>query len=277
MPARDMTNPEKQSYNAAFPAMDVDEQPRVTGEATPTYNCIAWTIGVTDRWIDPYQTLDEWDAFYATVGLVRDYDDGTVAVWRTADGEFTHGCVSTAQYGFHWESKCGADLRILHHLGDLISPDLYGNVFVYYKPAPTAPAPSVLAALTRPTLNAQQQAQAIQKLTSDISPALREIFNDLFATWKATWFQGEQALSSRIQTRGGGYAYSKLLDLGPQTLPLVVEKLADPANFMAIQLYDDLQPDKDLRVRHVAGDPAALTGVQGRVRDTVARYLTNRA
>lgn len=277
MPARNMTNPEKQSFKADFPVMNVDEQPRVTGEATWSYNCIAWTIGVTDRWINPYQTLDDWDAFYATVGLMRDYDDGTVAIWRTAGGEFTHGCVATAQYGFHWESKCGADLRILHHLGDLVSPALYGEVFVYYKPDPSAPAPSVLSALTPPTLNAQQQALAFQRLTSGISPALRETFDDLFATWKATWFQGAQAFSSRIETRGGGYAYSKLLDLGPQTLPLVVEKLADPANFMAIQLYDDLQPDKDLRVRHAPGDPAALTGVQGRARDTVARYLASRA
>src|SRR5262249_1795635 len=51
----------------------------VTGAGTPDYNCIAWTIGVTNRWVwnevDSYGNkngtveISDFDALYASAGL----------------------------------------------------------------------------------------------------------------------------------------------------------------------------------------------------------------
>ena len=41
----------------------------VTGEMSPVYNCISWTVGVANRWIWPGNTLAQFDTFYRGFGL----------------------------------------------------------------------------------------------------------------------------------------------------------------------------------------------------------------
>jgi len=284
-----MTDEEKDDFGTDFPAMDVDRQPRVTGETDERYNCIAWTIGRIDTWIDPWQSLAEWDAFYALHNLVRDADNGTVAIWKD-HAEYTHGCVAVAQHGFSWESKCGEDLRILHDLGELVSPDLYGNVQVYYNPAPPSPppappspAPSRYAETRRVTpvpsraiaMIPTEQAALLHKIVSTVPGPLVREFESLFAAWRRSWFAGAMKFSSDTRDRTSTWAYRRLLDMGPAIIPLVVAKLQDPKNFIAIRLYDDLQTDPGLCVVHKAGDPVATTGLQGRAAQTMRLYLAN--
>lgn len=282
---RNMTNPEKQRFLGYFPPMDVDNQPRVTGEATPLgtlprYNCIAWSVGITNRWINPLQDLHRWDLFYAIFHLERDDDQGTVALWRRL-GRYTHACRATAQHGFNWESKCGSDLRVLHELDEMTGSS-YGAVFTYYRPevvaaapAPVTFAPSPLTAA--PAVIPQEHIAALQKLTDKVPAPVNETFESLFAAWKATWFTGPTAESSDTRDCASGYAFEKLLEMGPEILPLVAAKIADPDNFVAMQLYDDLQPDKEARIVHEPGDPAIATGEQGRAQQTVAAYLRGKA
>jgi hypothetical protein len=52
--------------------------------------------------------------------------------------------------------------------------------------------------------------------------------------------------------------------MGDQIIPLLVEKLTDPENFLALQLYDSLQPDEALVVRFDPGGDEILEGEQGR-------------
>lgn len=49
---RPMTTSEKQRFRGYFPNLDVDCAV-VTGEVSPVYNCVSWTVGVTDRWLWP--------------------------------------------------------------------------------------------------------------------------------------------------------------------------------------------------------------------------------
>jgi hypothetical protein len=288
MPARDMTDAEKDDFGTDFPSMNVKRQPRVTGEADESYNCIAWTIGRTDTWIDPWDTLAEWDAFYAPYNLVRDPDTGTIAIWKD-DSEYTHGCVTAAQHGFSWESKCGESLRILHDLGELVGVE-YGNVQTYYKPAPAAvpaaqPAPIATSYATtrrvspirprRAAMIPSEHSAHLQKMVSTVSAPLREEFDRLFATWKRTWFAGPMKFSSDTRDRTSTWAYRRLLDMGSDIIPLVAAKLQDPKNFIAIRLYDDLQTDPRLCVVHKAGDPVAATGLQGRAAQTLSLYVAS--
>ena len=48
--ARPLTAAEKQRFQDYFPSLNVDLAV-VTGEVSRVYNCIAWTVGVTNRWL----------------------------------------------------------------------------------------------------------------------------------------------------------------------------------------------------------------------------------
>jgi len=87
---------------------------------------------------------------------------------------------------------------------------------------------------------------------------------------------GGLAFSSNSTSRALGKEFDALLALGPVILPLVVEKLADPDNFFALQLYDALQPDINLLVQFDADDERILEGEQGRARRLVQHWVSNR-
>jgi hypothetical protein len=54
------------------------------------------------------------------------------------------------------------------------------------------------------------------------------------------------------------------------------EKLGDPDNFLALQLYDAIQPDERLVVQYGPDDERILEGEQGRARRVVQTWLTHR-
>ena len=60
-------------------------------------------------------------------------------------------------------------------------------------------------------------------------------------------------------------------------IPLVLEKLADPDNFMALQLfYDAIQTDVNLLVHIEPDDERILEGEQGCARRTIFSWLADR-
>jgi hypothetical protein len=54
--ARPMTPAEKQRFHRYFPNLDVNGA-IVTGEMSTVYNCIAWTVGIANRWVWPGSSL----------------------------------------------------------------------------------------------------------------------------------------------------------------------------------------------------------------------------
>src|SRR4051794_15423465 len=115
--ARSMTSAEKQRFRRYFPKLDVD-QAVVTAERSTVYNCISWTVGVTNRWLWPGSSIADFDALYRGFGYVLS-TDGPIAAWGLSTSSMTHGCISGPGHGPRWESKCGADLRIQHGLNEL--------------------------------------------------------------------------------------------------------------------------------------------------------------
>ncbi len=67
-----------------------------------------------------------------------------------------------------------------------------------------------------------------------------------------------------------------MIALGPEILPLVVEKVADPENFLALQLYDAIQPSERLVIQFGPDDERILEGEQGRAQRTVQAWFANR-
>ena len=276
--ARPMTAVEKQRFQAYFPSLDVNLAV-VTDEMSTIYNCIAWTVGVTNRWLWPGTTLAQFDTFYQGFGLHRS-GNGEVAVWGQSRSNMTHGCVSGPGHGRRWESKCGADLRIQHALGELNGAS-YGRVVAFYTRGRfAAPYESMIEDAMKErepkTYLSPSQKKSLAVEREAVAPEVKEAFEEAFNAWKQTWFGGGLAINSNPHSRTIGKPYDTLIAMGPTILPLVVEKLADPANFFALQLYDAIQPNERLVIHFEPDDVRILEGEQGRARRVVNAWFANR-
>jgi hypothetical protein len=273
-----MTPVEKQRFQGYFPNLDVNRAV-VTGEASPVYNCISWTVGVTNRWLWPGNSLANFDIFYRGFGFVR-AGDGTIAAWGLSASSMTHGSVTGPGHGPRWESKCGSDLRIQHGLGELVSSS-YGHVVAFYRRSRAVPAPyeealeNVMKGKTAKSYMSAAQRRTLSEQRDRVPEKVRTAFADAFAAWKNSWFSAGLAISSDPHTRAVGKEYDALIALGPAILPLVIEKLTDPENFMALQLYDALQPNEKLLVQFEPDDERILEGEQGRAQRVVQAWFAN--
>ena len=273
-----MTSVEKQRFGGFFPSLDIDAS-IVTGESTNAYNCISWTIGVTNRWLWPGPTIQQFDTFYRQLGFVR-VGNGPIAAWGQSTSNMTHGSISGAGHGPRWESKCGHDLRIQHGLGELAG-STYGRVLAFYRRslAMAGISATVLETMTKhvtATVTTKERS-ALKRLVSEVDPKTRLAFRTAFASWKKTWFEGGLAISSDPHSRSVGKEFDALVALGPKILPLVVESLVDADNFLALQLYDVLQPDQNLIVQYEPDDERILGGEQGRAAEVVRHWLVSHA
>jgi hypothetical protein len=272
-----MTAPEKARFKGYFPALDVDNA-IVSGEMTEVYNCISWTVGVINRWMWPGDSLTAFDTFYTGFGFVRSAD-GPVAAWGQSTSNMTHGSISGAGHGVRWESKCGKDLRIQHGLDELVGAS-YGRVVAFYRPSSARKAAFAFTGANmkqpaRSSLSAQQR-RLLDREVQAVPGNVRRMFAERFEAWKRTWFRGGLAINSNPHTRAVGPEYDALIALGTVILPLIVEQLARPANFLALQLYDAMQPDPRLVVHFEADDERVVEGEQGRAARVVQAWFQNR-
>jgi hypothetical protein len=119
------------------------------------------------------------------------------------------------------------------------------------------------------------QRKALREQRAGIPAEIRQAFDEAFAAWKAAWFRGGLAISSDPHTRAVGKEFDALIALGPVVLPLVIEVLSEPENFLALQLYDAMQPNERLLVQFGPDDERILEGEQGRARRVVQAWFAN--
>ena len=273
-----MTPAEKSRFRGYFPSLDVD-QAVVTDNASAAYNCISWTVGITNRWLWPGNSLASFDSFYRGFGFVRS-NDGTIAAWGLSSSNMTHGSVTGPGHGPRWESKCGSDLRIQHGLNELVSSS-YGRVVAFYRQSLALPAvyalalEAVMKERTAKSYMSAAQTRALHQQQARLLDQLRANFDEAFAAWKQTWSSGGLAICSNPHARAFGKEYDALIALGPQILPLLIEQLADPENFFALQLYDALQSNEKLLVQFEPDDERILEGEQGRAKRVVQAWFAN--
>ena len=277
-----MTDWEKQRYGNKYPFLDV-EAVQVTGEISRRYNCISWSVGVTSRWIWPGYTKRAFDILYARYGI-RPAETGGIALWETLPHHpgphprMTHACIAKDSAGKVWESKCGGLLRITHGLTELYG-DTYGRPYAFYHSLHSKMFVMFEGERTPPPLpelTPQQKARLAQKAAA-ISAAVRKQFEILFAEWQETWMSEDVAFDSDPAARAAGPAFQQLVAMGKQILPLVAEKMEDPENFFALQLFAALLAQEGLRPSFIPGPdpehPDILEGEQGRARATLRGWL----
>ena len=136
-PRGDPPTAEQESrFEEAFPNLETWS---VTGPSTGQYNCIAWSVGITDEWIWPGNTVQDFDEFYALHGWTvsgnceREYKKRKVALFanNSDPDDCTHGSRGTHDCGWH-ESKCGGWERIMHVKSEMEN-GYYGNIIRCYE------------------------------------------------------------------------------------------------------------------------------------------------
>ncbi len=147
---RTPTAAEKRSMHGDFPQLSDDEW-CITDPPTGTYNCHAWGIGNTSRWIDTEidrvhgdndgsLEVSDFDNFYRAHGFEPAPDmspsNAAVAIYGTNASNVKHSArVSNARCDgtVMFESKLGRDYRLIHPVLDMQGP-LYGHLLQYYVP-----------------------------------------------------------------------------------------------------------------------------------------------
>lgn len=276
---RKLTPQEKIDFHNDFPLLDVDFT-IVTDEPAGAYNCISWTVGVTNFWHWPGSLLTDFDNFYSQFGLARK-TKGHVAAWGFADDSMTHGCISGPTHGPCWESKCGGWARIQHCLNELNGPDSnYGHVIVYYSWKKLIVGPFypkyLLKYMKEERRFSKEEMNILKALTRDIPAEKAAEFEKKFRVWKKTWHQGSFSSSSDPYARTKTVEFRELTAMGKDILPLLVLKMTDDSNFLSLPAFEQLAKDKKWIISIDAADERILEGEQGRAYRTVKNYITSR-
>jgi hypothetical protein len=255
----------------------------VTGNATTRYNCLAWTLGITTSWIWPwgprYPTKAELDAFYRSYGFIP-AGSGPIAVFGLNLGSMTHASISGAGHGPRWESKCGAWLRIQHGLAEMEGGVFYGNVLGFYSSSGGAAVETPEAIETSRTMRTEKLTKSdlkfLQTRVQQVPPDLKDRFAKTYQAWKEAINHPLIVASSNPGARAQTPAFLELIALGPEILPLLMEKLTDPDEFFALQAVDRLSRPEFV-VSREPNDPAILLGEQGRAIETVKQWIRTEA
>jgi len=128
-----------------FPCLDLEINYKVTSDADPTYNCIAWAYGEHDKWFWPVkrcfwpanvpreETTEAFVELFASIGYQRCEDTSLekgyekVAIYAL-NGEPTHA--ARQKNNGKWTSKLGNSFDIEHDTLECLNGPIYGNVVV---------------------------------------------------------------------------------------------------------------------------------------------------
>ncbi len=248
----------------------------ITDEPTHLYNCIAYSVGITDRWSNPPQPLNAFQALYnrhpynhPTVGT--DSPDATIDGWATPKNgpiirEMTHGSRrSTSEEAPLWESKLGSDFRITHGRGELLS-DLYGRVVTSFSDG------GVMAEglYQEPELT-KVEVESVRTRPAHVSPELRSSFQSLLAALRESWRSPEKRYLSDSGAYAAGPEFEALAALGLEALPLVLEEMIEsPSGFLLLPVLELWTARDDL----VSGSSREeLESQQSRARRAVRELL----
>jgi hypothetical protein len=206
---------------------------------------------------------------------------GFVAAWGFANNSMTHGCISGATHGPCWESKCGSWARIQHCLNELNgSNSVYGHVIAYYAynriiVGPKFPFPKYLIEYMKIKREySKEEITLVKRLVKEVPTEIAAEFEKRFRAWKSNWLKGSMSCVSDPYARTKAEGYRELTSLGKDIIPLLINKLMDESNFLALPAYESLA-GKRLTVAIDSKSEQVLEGEQGRAYRTVKLFLNN--
>ncbi len=289
IPNRLPTTSEKATLQGWFPNLNVNNV-IVTGAATTTYNCIAYSMGITSKWINPSYSLTAFQNQYKNAkswyGAVNNYSvlsaynsNAVVDGWGNNTQDMTHG--SKIRSSTTWESKLGSYLRITHTRTGL-EGGVYGNILTSFNWSNTRNhgysdleeiAQEVEVDIDKKTLSISD-INVIKERANTINSDTKQKFNILFNKWKEEWQTSPtMMLSSNTNDSKKIEQYKELRAMGGIIIPLVIEKLLVEDNFFALVLYDDLQEDGSLTIKYKGLDKDCFEGEQNRALRSIKLWI----
>lgn len=266
---------ERKQLSLLFPRINPDNVV-VTGDVDDAYNCLAWALGFTDRWIWPWHTMppskNNFNRLFARYGHPA-AAHGKIAGFGISVDRMTHGSLCHKR----WESKCGGWLRIAHELGEMEGGTFYGDVQCFYQAAVTkdlhANIKSILKQVEPTGALADEELVAVRKAAKKVKGDIREEFEAKYSSWRKTWSHPLILLSSSPGDRTKSLQFLELTHMGRAILPLLIEKASEPGNFFALQVIDYLiRPEA--KVQFSLDDPSVFLGEQARAVHTIRRWLS---
>lgn len=118
------------------------DHPKSQVAGVKQYNCIAWSLGITDRWVWPGKTVREFDELYGKYGYKRaetrnlKHEAGVakVALYGKLDdtGNVSATHAARQEADGTWTSKLGGEARIRHLTPDAVAGPAYGDPIAVY-------------------------------------------------------------------------------------------------------------------------------------------------
>ncbi|MCJ1474359.1 hypothetical protein MMC13_003017 [Lambiella insularis] len=259
LPGVPLTDEEWQPAKMFNPEL-IRERCSKIGEPTSVYNCISWSLGITDRIIETPESQADFEEFYRQNGFVKcPYAEGTIDGF----GEHEEGgglllmLHASRFHGGYCSSKRGDDMLMIHHRDGFNRSAFYGSIVTSFKPALT---PATAEGLTVPVTRVEASAPEphvrarLEKLSEQLAGAFPTLQNDFEAKWSAwtgTWgstsdYARYESSSTRVWAKGP--QWDALVAMGPKIIPQVVDKLAEPNNVIGVWLYNKLQTDASKKV-----------------------------
>lgn len=135
-------------YRSSFPNMPIE----IAQRRTKAYNCIARSIGVTDRWVwdevdlneNGEASFSEFVRFYNMHGYrpTSNKNKAIIALYGVRNGMNIAVRHASRKVNGQWESKMGQGDTIRHHDPDIFEGTSYGTLLVFFeqfKPDPIDP------------------------------------------------------------------------------------------------------------------------------------------
>jgi hypothetical protein len=300
-PGRPLTDAEWNSLTRDFPYMNRSFV-QYWGPATPIYNCLAWSLDIQTSWMWPWVgpdtkvTIDEFYTLYKSWGVFERATDPSLATPITfsgiLDNDMKHGAIFIPEKYKNnqrtWSSKMGSNILISHPYADLWN-GLYGVPQGSAGPArPEALREAALKA-ARKGANTPQDSGSAEEIIYSISEAethalrqqvnkltqeVKDLFERQYAAWKQTWTQPAIQASSNPYDYARSKEFNDLVAMGPDILPLLVEKMSNGREFLALQAVERLLPPS-LIFRPALDNPLIFGGEQLRAHMTAKRWLAS--
>lgn len=185
------------------------------------YNCIAWAMGITNKWIDPPESTSKIDnlckerllipILKVLTGTGKGYgfqicqvtDPSCTIRWYylTSNNEYTHADRYNMSLS-SWESKLGEEFRMIHNekgLEDTVNQmSAYGTVVRFYKK--TVPMADLSAISVKTDDEVQKMLMLRTNSLKESYARVDSVFEGLFNAWKGIWYSGAMKFQQRYGT-----------------------------------------------------------------------------
>jgi hypothetical protein len=126
-------------YKTSFPNVPIE----IAGRRTKAYNCIAYSIGVTDRWVwnevdlneNGEASFSEFVKFYYMHGYkpTSDAEKAAIAMYGETNGLQVAVRHAARKVGKFWESKMGQGDTLRHREAEVFNGTSYGSLIMYFE------------------------------------------------------------------------------------------------------------------------------------------------